>query len=167
MPYFFENFFIHGYLFGALVRYTTLNCLGFSGWDCPLQIDLWKSFYHLKLWQAWVPVCVGGYIGNLFFSFLTMWVSAKTRSAMFAGTVPFLLIFLPSFLDNLHSDRISKLLGLFPSQLLEVYQALRYFYVYDLGFTVTDAMHILPLAYGILTLLLAPVMYREYRRKSL
>lgn len=148
----------------ALYFLITLSCLGFSGWNCPLQLDLWKSFYHLKLWQAWLLVSLGGYIGNLFFSFLTMWVSARTRSSMFAATVPFLLIFLPSFLDNLNNDRISKILGLFPSQLLELYQALRYFYVYDLGFTVTDAMHILPVAYGILSLLLMPVMYREYRR---
>ena len=150
----------------AVLAYSliTLTCLGVSGWNCPLQIDLWKSFYHLKLWQAWVLVCVGGYIGNLFFSFLTMWVSAKTRSSMFAATVPFLLIFLPSFLDNLNNDLISKILGLFPNQLLEIYQALRYFYVYDLGFTVTDAMHLLPVVYGVLALLLVPVMYREYRR---
>ncbi|MGM9660857.1 MAG: hypothetical protein ACI3WQ_09695 [Faecousia sp.] len=151
----------------AVLLYSliTLNCLGFSGWNCPLQTDLWKSFYHLKLWQAWVLVAVGGYIGNLFFAFLTMWVSAKTRSSMFAATVPFLLLFLPSFLDNLNNDHISKILGLFPNQLLEIYQALRYFYVYDLGFTVTDAMHMLPVVYGLLTLLLVPVMYREYQRK--
>lgn len=151
----------------AVLTYSliTLTCLGYSGWNCPLQIDLWKSFYHLKLWQAWALVCVGGYIGNLFFGFLTMWVSAKTRSSMFAATVPFLLVFLPSFLDNLGSDRISRILGLFPDQLLGIYQALRYFNVYDLGFTVTDAMHMLPLIYGLLTLLLVPVMYREYQRK--
>ena len=153
----------------AVLAYSliTLTCLGFSGWNCPLQIDLWKSFYHVKLCQAWLLVAVGGFIGNLFFSFLTMWVSAKTRSSMFAATIPFLLVFLPSFLDNLNNDLISKILGLFPNQLLEIYQALRYFYVYDLGFTVTDAMHILPLAYGILTILLVPMMYREYRRKRL
>ena len=148
----------------ALYFLITMTCLGFSGWNCPLQLDLWKSFYQMKLWQAWLLVSLGGYIGNLFFSFLTMWVSARTRSSMFAATVPFLLIFLPSFLDNLNNDRISKILGLFPSQLLELYQALRYFYVYDLGFTVTDAMHILPVAYGIMSLLLIPAMYREYRR---
>ena len=160
---------ITGLYWIAVMAYSliTLTCLGFSGWNCPFQIDLWKSFYHLKLWQAWVLVAVGGYIGNLFFSFLTMWVSAKTRSSMFAATVPFLLVFLPSFLDNLNSDKISKILGLFPNQLLEIYQALRYFYVYDLGITVTDAMHILPLVYGILTLLLVPMMYQEYKRKRL
>ena len=149
-----------------LYSLVTLICLGFSGWNCPLQLDLWKSFYHLKLWQVWALVALGGYIGNLFFAFLTMWVSAKTRSAMFAATVPFLLIFLPNFLDNLNNDWISKMLGLFPDQLLQIYQALRYFNVYDLGLTVTDAMHLLPLVYGIGALLLVPMMYRKYQRQQ-
>ena len=40
---------------GAVLVYTllTLGCLGYDGWNCPIQIDLWKVFYHLKLWQAW------------------------------------------------------------------------------------------------------------------
>ncbi len=146
---------------------VTLGLLGFDGGNCPLQIDLWKSFYHLKLWQVWLLTAVGGYIGNLFFAFFTMWVSAKTRSAVFAGTVPFLLVFLPSFLDNLNSDKISKLLGLLPNQLLEIYQALRYFYVYDFGFTVKSAMDILPLLYAVLTAILVPMMYRQFRRRPI
>lgn len=144
---------------------VTLGLLGFDGGHCPIQIDLWKSFYHLKLWQAWVLTAVGGYIGNLFFAFLTMWVSARTRSAVFASTVPFLLVFVPSFLDNLNSDKISKLLGLFPNQLLEIYQALRYFYVYDFGFAVKGALEILPVLYTVLTLALVPLMYRRFRKR--
>ena len=146
---------------------VTLGLLGFDGGHCPIQIDLWKSFYHLKLWQAWVLTAVGGYIGNLFFAFLTMWVSARTRSAVFASTVPFLLVFVPSFLDNLNSDKISKLLGLFPNQLLEIYQALRYFYVYDFGFAVKGALEILPVLYTVLTLALVPLMYRRFRKRAI
>lgn len=151
----------------ALYTLITLGCLGFDGWNCPLQTDLWKSFYHLKLWQAWCLTCVGGYIGNLFFAFLTMWVSARTRSSMFAATVPFLLVFLPSFLDNLGSDRISRLLGLFPDQLLQIYQALRYFNVYELGGKVFSAMALLLPTFALLSLLLTPMMYREFRRKQI
>ena len=145
----------------------TLGILGFGGGTCPLQVDLWKSFYHLKLWQAWALVAAGGYIGCLFFSFLTMYVSARTRSSLFAVTVPFLLIFLPSFLDNLGSDRLSKYLGLFPDQLLQIYQALRYFNVYQLGSRVFSAMDILPWLYALLSALLVPMMYREFCRKGL
>ena len=153
----------------AVTLYTliTLGFLGIDGWNCPLQIKMWKSFYHLKLWQAWCLTCVGGYIGNLFSAFLTMWVSAKTRSSMFAATVPFLLVFLPNFLDNLGNDRISKLLGLCPDQLLQIDQALRYFNVYEIGGRVFSALSILLPVFSLLTLLLAPLMYREFRRKQI
>lgn len=153
----------------AVLVYTllTLGCLGFDGWNCPIQIDLWKVFYHLKLWQAWALTAVGGYIGSLFFVFLTMWVSSKTRSSLFAVTVPFLLIFLPSFLDNLNIDKLSKFLGLFPDQLLQIYQALRYFYVYEIGGKVFNAMTLLMVIYSLLTVVLAPMMYRDFRRKEI
>ena len=158
---------VTGLYWAAVLVYSLvgLGILGFDGWSCPLQIDLWKSFYRMSLWQAWLLTVTAGYIGNLVFAFFTMWVSAKTRSAVFAGTVPFLLAFVPNFLANLGSDTISKLLGLFPDQLLQVYQALRYFYVYDLGFGVFNAMELqLPL-WTLLIMALIPLMYRQFRRR--
>ena len=153
----------------AVLVYTllTLGCLGFDGWNCPIQVDMWKVFYHLTLWQTWVLTAAGGYIGSLFFVFLTMWVSAKTRSSMVAVTVPFLLIFLPSFLDNLNIDKLSKLLGLLPDQLLQIYQALRYFYVYEIGGKVFNAMTLLVVVYSLLTVVLVPMMCRDFRRKEI
>ena len=62
---------------------------------------------------------------------------------------------------------MSKFLGLLPDQLLQIYQALRYFYVYQLGSQVCSAMTLLLTVYTLLTLLLAPVMYREFRRKEI
>lgn len=159
---------ISGVYWAAVLCYSLvcLSILGFDGGSCPIQINLWKSFYHLTLWQALLLVTVGGYIGSLFFGFLTMWVSSLTRSALFASTVPFLLVFLPNFLDNLNIDRVSKLLGLMPDQLLQVYQALRYFNIYDLGFTVKGAMELLPVFYALLTALLVPLTYRQFRKRA-
>ena len=159
---------VTGLYWASVLVYSlvTLGLLGFDGGSCPIQVDLWKSFYHLKLWQAWVLTAVGGYIGNLFFAFFTMWVSAKTRSVVFASTVPFLLIFLPNFLDNLNNDTISKILGLIPDQLLQIQQALRYFNVYDLGIGVFNAMELLLPLYGLLTVVLVPVMYCRFRKRA-
>ena len=159
---------VTGLYWAAVLVYSLvgLGILGFEGWNCQLQIDLWKSFYRMRLWQAWVLTAVGGYIGNLVFAFFTMWVSAKTRSAVFASTVPFLLAFVPNFLENLNIDTISKLLGLFPDKLLQIYQALRYFYVYDLGFGVFNAMELQLLLWTVLTLALVPLMYRQFRRPT-
>ena len=96
-----------------------------------------------------------------------MWVSAKTKSSLVAVTVPFLLIFLPSFLDNLNIDKLSKLLGLLPDQLLQIYQALRYFYVYEIGGKVFNAMTLLVVVYSLLTVVLVPMMCRDFRRKEI
>ena len=153
---------------GSVLFYTLvgLGILGFDGWSCPLQIDMWKSFYHLTMGKAWLLTVVGGYIGCLFFALLTMWVSAKTRSTVFASLVPFLLVFLPTFLENLNSDWVSKALGLFPHQLLEIYQALRYFYVYDFGIAVKGALEIIPLLYLLLSAALVPMMYFRFRKRA-
>ena len=86
---------------------------------------------------------------------------------MFASTVPFLLVFVPNFLDNLNNDTISRLLGLFPDMLLQIYQKLRYFYVYDLGFTVKGALDILPALYIVLTAALVPLMYCQFRKRQI
>lgn len=153
---------------GSVLFYSLvgLGILGFDGWSCPLQIDMWKSFYHLTMGKAWLLTVVGGYIGCLFFALLTMWVSAKTRSTVFASMVPFLLVFLPTFLENLNSDWGSKALGLFPHQLLEIYQALRYFYVYDFGIAVKGALEIIPLLYLLLSAALVPMMYFRFRKRA-
>lgn len=155
---------------GAWIVYSlvTLCVLGFEGGNCPLQLGgMWKSPYNLTLFETYLLVALGGYIGNLFFAFLTMWVSAKTRSPMFAATVPFILIFLPNFLDNLDVESLSNLLGLFPDQLLQVYQVIRYFRVYEVFGTVFSAMSVVPVLYIILSAALVPVMYREFRTKQI
>lgn len=152
----------------AIYTLVTLGILGFEGASCPIQMGLlWKCMYNLTLGETYLLIVFGGYIGNLFFAFLTMWVAAKTRSSIFAVTVPFILIFLPTFLDNLGVESISKLLGLFPDQLLQIYQVMRYFRVYEAFGSVFSAMAIVPILYSVLSVALVPMMYREFRTKQI
>lgn len=110
---------------GATLIYSlfTLCYLGFEGASCVIQWQLWKSIYNLNMWQAWILTLISGYISNLFLAFLTMWISAKTKSTVFAVTTPFILIFLPSFLEG-RANWLDKILSLMPSHLLELYQNL-------------------------------------------
>ena len=57
---------VTGLYWASVLVYSlvTLGVLGFDGGSCPLQTDMWKSFYHLTLWQTWLLTAVGGYIGN-------------------------------------------------------------------------------------------------------
>ena len=161
---------VTGLYWGAILIYTlvTLSVLGVEGASRPIQLGLlWKCPFNFTLLETYLLATVGGYIGNLFFAFLTMWVSAKTRSGIFAVTIPFILIFLPTFLDNLGIESLSNLVGLFPDQLLQVYQVIRYFRVYEIFGTVFMAMSVLPVLYVILSAAMIPIMYREFRTKQI
>lgn len=153
---------------GAMLLYSlfTLSYLGFGGASCVIQWEIWKSIYNINMWQAWLLVVVSGYIGNLFLAFLTMWISAKTQSAVFAVTTPFILVFLPSFLDGM-PGWLGKISGLMPSHLLEAYQNLGSFRILTVSGNVLRMLDVCIVLYLALSILLVPLMYREYRRKRL
>lgn len=147
----------------------TLIYLGTDGWNCPIQADYsngWKCFYNVTNLQEYLIVAVGGYVGCLFISFLCMLISAKTKSAVLAVMLPFVLIFLPSFLENITSSSVlNKILSLLPDRLLGVGRAMKYFDLFTIGGKVTGAVPVLFALYGVLAALLPPVIYREYRRR--
>lgn len=146
----------------------TLSYLGFDGWNCPIQIFRWKCFYNITCGQYYLLVLVGGYVGTLFISFLVMWISAKTRSSLFAVTIPYVIIFLPSFVpENLNTKYFGKLLSLLPDRLLDVGMSASYFDLLSIGKKVVGALPVCLLLYCILSLILVPAMYRTYRHKQI
>lgn len=148
----------------------TLIYLGTDGWNCPIQADYsngWKCFYNVTNLQEYLIMAVGGYVGCLFISFLCMLISAKAKSAVLAVMLPFVLIFLPSFLENITSSSVlNKILSLLPDRLLGVGRAMKYFDLFTIGGKVTGAIPVLFALYGVLAALLPPVIYREYRRRQ-
>lgn len=146
----------------------TLGYLGFTGWKCPIQIYTWKSIYHITYGEFYLLILLGGYVGNLFISFLVMWVSAKTRTSLLAVTIPFIIIFLPSFLQIFENAKIiGKLLSIFPDRLLAVTDAVNYLDLLCIGKKVVMALPVCFLLYSVLTLVLVPVLYRTYRHKQI
>ena len=153
---------------GAMLIYSfvTLGYLGFGGAGCVVQFRVWKSLYNITMWQAWVLTLICGYIGNLFLAALTMFISAKSRSSVVAVTTPFVIIFIPSFLQGM-VDWLDTVIAMMPVSLLEFYQHLGTFdliTIFGKVFRVLDVC--LPL-YTILTVALVPVIYREFRRKQI
>lgn len=157
--------------FAAFLLYTgiVLTYLGTDGFNCLVQSNWssWKCFYNITNLEEFLLIVLGGYIGCLFISALSMLVSAKTKSAVIAVMVPVVLIFIPSFIGNINSPMVNKIIGLLPDQLLQVGVALGYFNLYTLGGKVLGAVPILLVLYTALTLILLPLLYREYRRKQI
>ena len=102
----------------------------------------------------------------LFMLLLVMLVSAKTRSAVLAVTVPFLLLFAPNFLMMIPNSMINKICGLLPDQLLQMNMVVVYYNLYQIGGKVMGAAPILIAIYLVLTLILCPVIYQVYRKSE-
>ncbi len=156
--------------FAAFMLYTViLLCYyGMDGWNLMVQAaGSWKCFYHITVWQKYLLILIGGYIGCMFISFLSMLVSAKTKSSVLAVMVLVVLIFIPSFLENINSPVINKIIGLLPDQLLQTGAALNYFNLYPLGKNVVGEVPIIMTVYAVLTVVLLPLIYQEYRHKEI
>lgn len=144
-----------------------LAYLGADGADTPIQSTMtdWKSFYNITQWQKYLLMTFGGYVGCLSISAMTMWVSAATKSSILAAMVPWVLIFIPSFVQNLHF--LDDVMALFPDRLLRVYEGLRYFEVFELFGKVVGAIPLQFVIYIPVTLILMPIIYQTYRKKQL
>lgn len=144
----------------------TLCFCGFDGGNCAIQLlDFYRSYYNLTCWQTWLVYVIGSYVATLFITFLCMWVSAKTKSAIFATTIPFILIFVPNFFSN--DSALGKILALLPDKLFSLADQLRYFNVYDLSFAVVGSWPMLLGIYSVLAMLLVAALYREFRTKQI
>lgn len=144
-----------------------LTVLGIGGADSAIQngFSNWKSFYNITYLQDYLLTVWGGYLGSLFILFLSMLASAKTRSKAFAVTIPFILLFVPSFLSGM--SVLSEILGLLPDQLLQVSTAIKTFNLYQMGTKVIGAVPIILTMYFILFCILLPVLYQVYRQTEI
>ena len=145
----------------------TLGLLGADGGSCPVQVIHWKSFYPLTLAQGGVLIALGGWLGTVVLGLVTMAVSAKTGSVALAAILPFALLFLPALLLNSEHALVSQILGLLPDQLLQLNRVFTYFNLYQAGDAVAGACPLLFALYVPLALVLIPLLYQSYRRKSL
>lgn len=152
----------------AMMLYSlfTLCYFSFEGAGCVIQLRVWKSLYNITMWQAWVLALICGYIGNLFLATLTMFISAKSKSSVIAVTTPFVIMFIPSFLQGM-ADWLDVIVNMMPINLLEFYQHLGTFNLITILGKVYRTIDLCIPLYTILTVLLVPVIYHNYSRKQI
>lgn len=153
-------------LYSAVV----LGVLGADGAGLPIQVSgamsKWKVFYRFTYGQLYLLTVLGGYVGVMFTMLLTMFTAAKTKTTALPVTVPFLLIFLPTFIQNINlpGNLAGKILGLLPDQILQISQIISYFNLYHIGGKVVGALGILFVIYTVLSVILYPMVYQIYRK---
>ncbi len=147
-------------LYSAIV----LGILGADGANCAIQAGFgsWKSFYNITYFENCLLTMMGGYIGSLFILTISMLISAKTKSTVLSVTVPFIFVFLPSFLSGFSA--LAEILGLLPDQLLQMNVAIKYFNLYQFGDKVIGAAPIIMILYSVLYVFMLPILYRVYQK---
>lgn len=152
--------------FGAMLVYTlfTLCYFGFEGAGTAIQLipHYWETPYNWTCGQTYLVMVACGYLGNLFVAFLTMYVSAKTRSPSLSVTVSFFAILMGWMLEMTGIKALENI-TLLPDRLLIAFQYLSKFEVCDLGFGGAGMLPVAAGFYGALTVLLIPMMYRAFR----
>ncbi|MFT3984927.1 MAG: ABC transporter permease [Lachnospiraceae bacterium] len=144
-----------------------LGILGTDGANCMIQTSPggWKSFYNLTYAELYGLTLVGGYLGNMVILAAAMLMSAKTHSTVVSVTIPFIIIFLDSFLGGIHA--LSEILGLMPNQLLQMNMAVKYFNVYYIGNKIMGAVPILLCMYSVIFALVCPFIIRVYKKTQI
>lgn len=144
-----------------------LLALGTSGWDCPIQVTHWKSFYNISVWQEYLLLLLSGWAGVSFIAMVSMLVSAKTNSATLSVAIPCFIIFQPQMISGIFkSAYTTDIIGLLPDNLLQVNVGLSFFSLYSVGGKTLGAFEIMPWFYAALSALLVPLVYHIYRRKN-
>lgn len=150
-----------------LYSVIVLGALGFDGGVCWIQtgVSNWRSFYNITYFQDWAFTLIGGYVGSLFILTLAMFISAKTHSTVLAITIPFILTCVPPFLGKI--AMLSRIMVLFPDQLLRLNKSLEDFSLYQIGGKIFGAMSIIIPLYLILFCIIIPILYLVYRRTQI
>ncbi len=163
LVYWITSFIVYGIIF---------MIFGVEGGDCPIQAHFegWKSFYHITNNQAFWMIVLLGYLACLFIGVLAMFLSAKAKSSF--ATIVFLVLILmvPAIvgksLDISSGSLCGQILSLFPDQMLTSVNFIQTWTIYDIDGKVLTPFQILPVLYGILTIVLLPMTYNAFRKRQ-
>lgn len=144
---------------------------GFEGSDCPRQASFfgWKSFYHITNGQALCMVLLLGYLGCLFMCSFAMFLSSKVKTSFATIIFLILIIMVPSTIGKqiLTGSLWDKILSLFPHEMILGDNLINTYTFYDILGKVITPYQILPVLYGMLTIILLPFAYRAFKKHQI
>lgn len=144
-----------------LMSFISFGIMGISGGSAPIQIEESYSIYPINFFERFLLILLSGYIASLLSSAISMLISLKTKSALLAVSVPFVLFAGLPFIGRIMPFK--KLFMVTPDQLLNVYNNIKIPGVYQIGGVVCSQISLIMLLYSIL---LIPIAFMTYRALS-
>ena len=138
---------------------------GTSGGMCPIQANeyCWKSFYHLTNVQALGIILGLGYLGCLVMSSITLFISARMKSAFAAIILAFVVLIVPQMMDVTSIPMLQKIFNLMPHQSIASYMLIRSYDVFQIGNRMITPPAMIAIIYLPVSLLILPFTYRSFK----
>jgi hypothetical protein len=140
---------------------------GFSGWNCPIQIDtkFWLSIYNLKFYQAYLMMLFIALCTCIFMITCTLLFANILKKAFLSISVVAVLMLIPAFINTKSfSKGLTNLVELFPVKAINIGYSLTQQYFYNILGNPILRCYITPFVLIIGTIILIPIIIRVYSK---
>lgn len=141
-----------------------LAALGFDGADLAIQLNNWDAIYNISYLQYYWLTMFAGYVGCLFIIGLSMLISAKTHSTVFAISIPFILTCVTPFLGKIPA--LKNIMEIFPEMALRINSVIDEITLFQIGGKVFRDVEIMIPLYLILAIVMMPILYLSYHKSE-
>ena len=144
-----------------LMSLISFGGMGTSGAFAPIQMESPYSMYGINFLERYLLILLSGYVACLFSVGMTLLLFVKTKSAISAMSISFLLFAgLPLLAGN---DAFESFRMLMPDRLFHVPENINLPCVYQLGNIVCSQSTLLIVLYSLLLIPSVAVLYRCFR----
>lgn len=150
----------------GILSMISLGMMGTSGFLTPYQIDQPYSIYIMTYGEYYFLIVVCGYIASLFSASITMLVTVKMHSANIAICIPFFLYCMMPFIGRAVPD-LEVVFNIMPGVFMNIIEYAKVPVIFQIGSVVVRQIPFVMTIYGILSIILLPLVYKNFCRYGL
>lgn len=146
-----------------LISLISFGGMGTSGAFVPIQVESPYSMYGINFLERYLLVLLSSYVACLFSAGMTMLLFVKTKSAISAVSISFLLF--TGFPLMAGNGRFKNYRMLMPDRLFHVPENMNIPCVYQFGNIMCSRIELLLILYSLLLIPVVVISYRSFRKR--
>ena len=136
----------------------SFTIMGVSG----AKLEYSYCIYNYTFFERYLLIIIGGYIGSIFASVLTMLISAKTHSSLLSLCIPIILFVVSPFIGRVLP--FENLFKITPDQLVNIYNCIKLPILYEIFGHVFMQIPMIIILYLLISIILIPFIYFTFRK---
>lgn len=139
--------------------------MGISGASASYLLSKPYTLYHVSFGQMYAIVVLGGYVASLLSASVSMLISSKTKTMSVAVCIPFVLFCVSPFIGRVMP--FHTFFTLTPDQLTNIMNCAKIPDIYQIGSFVFRQIPFLIIFYGLISILMLPLVYQTYYKVNM